>query len=451
MTPGRGSGAAPPGTGSGAGAPRDGSGAPPARRWLRLEPGEAAPVALSCAYFFCLLSSYYLVRPVRDALGVSGGTDALTWLYMGTLTGTLVANPVFGALVARFPRRVFVPVVYHVLAGSYLLFWLALTRLTHDAQVAAGRGFFIWLSVFNVFATSVFWGFMADVWRKEQGKRLFALIAAGGTLGAVCGSFAAGRLAGRIGPFTLLLVAAVLLEVAVVAVVRLGRRARAREAERGDERDAPPPQPFLRGALAGLRLSLTSPVLAAFGFFVACYGISSTFLYFEQARIVREVLPDAAARATYFADVDLWVNVLSLAIQVFAGGRIMTAAGVGASLAVMPALTLGGFGAIAAAPGLAALAVVQVARRVAEYALVRPARETVFTTLGREEKYTAKSFLDTFVFRGADALGAWGDRLLALAGGGPVTLAVVFVPLGAAWLTSGLFLGRRTEGARAPA
>jgi AAA family ATP:ADP antiporter len=411
--------------------------APRAPRWLALpEPHERRALRWSFAYFFCLLCSYYMIRPVRDALGVAGGEERLTWLYMGTLVGTIAATPILGALASRYPRRVFVPVVYHVMAGCLVVFWALLGLLSDAGRLRAAQGFFVWVSIFNLFAVSVFWGFMADLWRSEQGKRLFGLIGMGGTLGAVAGAGATTVLVRAIGPPALLLLAAALLEVAVVCVRRLAPESPSGAPASADE----PPG---RGAWHGLRAIAASPYLLGICLFLLFYSVTSTLLYFQQARIVRGEILDPAERTAFFARIDLLVNLITVATQALLTGRILSGLGVGPTLAALPVLTVAGFAALAASPTAAVLVWVQVARRAAEFALIRPAREVLFTVVSREEKYVSKSFMDTFVYRSGDASGAWIHRVLSAAGVGVAGIAALSLPLGAAWLALALVLGRR--------
>ena len=410
------------------------------RSLVRIEPGESKALGWSCAYFFLLLSSYYVIRPLRDEMGLRGTDDALSWLFVGTLAGTVALNPLFGALVRRYPRRVFVPFVYHVLAATLLLFYVLLRIMPSDSALPVARVFFVWVSIFNLFAVSVFWGFMADIWSSAQGKRLFGLVGVGGTVGAIAGGALTAGLVHAVGATRLLLLAAILLEGAVMAVRRLARIAVPRSAP------APPGEDGLTGPnawLEGLRLIARSPYLAGICLFLLLYAISSTFLYFEQARITRAAFADSASRVAFFARMDLAVNVIALTVQLFLTGRIIGWVGLGASLAVMPLLSAGGYLLLALMPVVPVLVGVQVLRRAAEFALVRPSREVLFTVVTRDEKYTAKSLIDTFVYRGGDVIGAWADRLLAALGAGGGTLAVVFLPLGAAWVGLAAWLGRR--------
>jgi len=410
------------------------------RGLARIEPGEGRALAWSCAYFFLLLSSYYVIRPLRDEMGLRGTDDALSWLFVGTLAGTVALNPLFGALVRRFPRQVFIPVVYHLLAATLLGFYILLRTMPADAALPVARVFFVWVSIFNLFAVSVFWGFMADIWSAAQGRRLFGLVGVGGTIGAITGGALTAGLAHALGATQLLLLAALLLEAAVLAVRRLTRIAEPRSAP------APPGELGLTGPrawLEGFRLIARSPYLAGICVFILLYAVSSTFLYFEQARITRAAFADSASRVAFFARMDLAVNLIALATQLFLTGRIIGWIGLGASLAVMPLLSAGGYAALALVPAVPVLVGVQVLRRAAEFALVRPAREVLFTVVTRDEKYTAKSLIDTFVYRGGDVIGAGADRLLAAAGAGAGVLALVSLPVGAAWVGLAAWLGRR--------
>ncbi|HEX4780245.1 MAG TPA: MFS transporter, partial [Usitatibacter sp.] len=264
---------------------------------MTLGQGERRAVAWSFAYFFCLLASYYVLRPLRDEMGIAGGVGNLPWLFTATFVVMLVAVPVFGALVARLSRRVFIPIVYHFFAANIVLFWLALNSGLDRAMVA--RVFFVWISVFNLFAVSVFWSFMADVFTSEQGKRLFGFIAAGGSAGALLGPLVTVAIVGVIGPANLLVVAAVLLEGAVFCAQRLEFAERA--AASGDQRVG-------GGWLAGLAMVVRSPYLAGIAAWVFCLSLAGTFLYLQQAAIVSHASTDPAVRTRIFATIDLSVG-----------------------------------------------------------------------------------------------------------------------------------------------
>ena len=412
-------------------------------RFVRIEPGEGPGLAWAAASFFFLLAGYYIIRPLREEMGTfAGGGFALNWLFLGTLGGTFLVTPLFGALVSRVPRRVFVPVVYHVFAASFVAFYLALNALTGPSRLTVARVFFVFVSTFNLLIVSVFWGFLADLFRSSQAKRLFGAIGLGGTLGGITGGAITAGLARTLGPVPLLLVAAALFEVSVACMRALARRYRvdeARPSEPGPSEGIPPGT----GTFSGIRLFFDSRYLLGIAAFLLLFTVGSTFLYLAQARIVRAAFADAGSRTAFFAKADLAVNVLTAITQLFFTGRLLPAVGLGPALAFLPVLTGAGFFALGASPTPGVLFVVQVVRRAAEFAIVKPAREVLFTVVSREEKYSAKSFIDTFVYRSGDALGAMADRLVALLGLGPAGFAWAFLPVAAAWTWNALALGSR--------
>jgi ATP:ADP antiporter, AAA family len=424
------------------------------RRLVLLRPGEAGPMLLSAGYFFFLLFGYYILKPIRDEMGVAGGVDSLTWLFTATMLVMLAVNPLFAALVSRLPRRQFIPITYHFFVLNLLAFFGVLTFSPDEWRVSLGRVFYIWASVFNLFAVSVFWGFMADVFRSEQGKRLFGFIGAGGTLGGLCGAAVTAWLVDFTGPVNLLLLSANSLEIAALCAVLIGRAASGRS--KGD-RPAPDPsrtqQPGQavgpsgpatppaagpsRSALAGLSLLIRSPHLLGICLYILLFSLTQTFLYFEQARVVKATFTDAASRTAAFATIDMLVNALTLVMQLFLTGRIIALLGVGLTMTLVPLLTMAGFAWLGLAPTFAVLATFQVARRSLHYAVDRPSRELLYTVMSPDEKYKSKSFIDTFVYRGGDALGAWVQVPLVKAG----MLAAAAVTLSVAWIATGILLG----------
>jgi len=417
------------------------------RRAIDVRPEEVTVLFWCWLYIFAVLSSYYIMRPIRDEMGVAGGVNNLQWLFTGTLVGMVVLNLPFAYLVKTLPRHRFIPLTYRFFALNIILFAGALF-LADDAQtVWVGRVFFIWVSAYNLFVVSIFWQMNVDLFSPEQGKRLFGFIAAGATLGAIAGSALTAALARFVSPIVLLLGAAVLLELAVLAVGRLSRLSPAlhnRTTETGEE------QPIGGSIVAGITHALRSPYLVNVSLFILLFAISSTFLYFQQAGIVSHSFSDRGAQTTFFATVDLLVNTLTLVVQLFLTGRILVLLGVALALAFLPLLTAIGFGALAFAPTLSAIAVFQILRRAGDYAIARPTREILFTVVPREDRYKAKSFIDTFVYRLGDQLGAWGVAGLRALGAGATELALVTIPIALLWLVNALWLGRRQE-ARAEA
>jgi AAA family ATP:ADP antiporter len=415
---------------------------PPAGGHLRrsVQPGEGRALGWSFAYFFCLLAGYYVLRPLRDEMGVAGGVRNLQWLFSATFLTMLAAVPLYGALVARLPRRRLIPIVYHFFAANIAVFWLLLTFDIERLTVA--RVFFVWISVFNLFAVSVFWSFMADLFTSEQGKRLFAFIAAGGSAGALAGPALTVWLAVPLGTANLLLVAALLLEVAVLCVGRL-------ESAAAGSAGGVAPRAVAReiggGWFDGIAMMLRSPYLAGIALWVTLLSVTGTFLYFQQANIVAAASDDPAVRTRMFASIDLAVGLLTIGVQFLATGKLIERFGIGAALAVLPVVFAAGFAALAAAPMLAVVIGFQALQRTANFAISNPAREVLFTVLAREEKYKAKNVIDIVVFRGADAAGGWLFAALRSLGMELRAISLVAIPLAGGWLVLSLALGRAQE------
>ena len=408
---------------------------------IHAERRELKAVLLSFAYFFFLLSSYYILRPLRDETGIAGGVQKLPWLFTGTFLAMLAAVPAFSALAARVPRHRFIPLSYRFFTANILLFWvLFATGMFH---VGAARAFFIWTSVYNLFVVSVFWSFMADIFRHEQGTRLYGFIAAGGSAGALAGPLLTTFLVKPLGTTHLLLVSAVLLEASVQCVGALHRWSLA---ERGEERrEHVAEQPLGGSFISGIRVVFQSRFLLLICAYVLLLTATATFLYLEQAQIVSRASTDPRVRTALFARIDLVVNVLTLLIQGFITGRFLRRAGIRAGLALLPVLTIGRFVALAALPTFFMIAIVQGIRRAAHFAIERPAREILFIDVPREQKYKSKNFIDTVVYRGGDAIAAWTSSALQALGLGIVPISAVAVALSGVWLWNSLFLARKDE------
>ena len=439
-----------------------------ARRAVFVREGEVAALLLSGAYFFLVLTAYYILRPIRDEMGYSGGIENLAWLFTGTLAGTLLLHPLYASLVARMPRRRFIAWAYRFFILNLIAFFLVLQVTDPKQSVWVGRVFFVWLSVFNLFVVSVFWSFMADLYRPAQGKRLFGVVAVGGTLGAMLGSTITTGLVGVLGAVNLMLVSALFLELAVhVARALDGQEAKLTAAARTEAAEAGEAPDVARdasthgadiiggGVMEGIRRVLASPYLLGIAALVLMYAIASTFLYFQRIDVVgRAFAGDSASRIQLFATIDLATNALTLVTQIFLTGRLLRWFGVGFGLAFLPLVSLIGFGILGAAPTLAVIVVFEVLRRAGNFALARPAREVLYTVLARTDKYKAKNFNDTFVYRAGDQLGSWSYTAFGWLGLGLSGLALTMVPLSLAWLLLAMWLGReyrRNASASSPA
>ncbi|HEY1299662.1 MAG TPA: MFS transporter [Stellaceae bacterium] len=413
------------------------------RRFVDIRREEVPVVAWCWLFIFAVLSSYYIMRPIRDEAGIAGGVRNLQWLFTGTLAGMVLANIPFAWLVKKLPRRRFIPITYHFFALNIVIFAALLHWADAQQTVWIGRAFFIWVSVYNLFVVSVFWQMNVDLFSPEQSKRLFGLIAAGASIGAIVGSSLTAGLARHISPIFLLLGAAVLLEVAVLSARQLARLSPALHGA-GSSRAAEE-APIGGSVFAGITRAFGSRYLVNVSLFVLLFTVTSTILYFQQAGIVSRGIHGRGAQTAFFATVDLCVNVLTLLIQVLLTGRIVALCGVALTLALLPILTILGFGALALAPTIAAVAVFQVLRRAGDYAITRPTREVLFTVVPREDRFKAKSFIDTVVYRAGDQIGAWSVAALRGAGLATAEMALVAIPLAAFWLIDALWLGRRQE------
>jgi AAA family ATP:ADP antiporter len=412
------------------------------QRVVAVRPEEVRAVLWCWLYIFAVLSSYYIMRPIRDQMGIAGGVNNLPWLFSGTLAGMVLLNLPFAYLVKKLPRSRFIPLTYRFFALNIVLFAVALRVADAEQAIWVGRIFFIWASVYNLFVVSVFWQLNVDLFSPAQGKRLFGFIAAGATVGALVGSAVTASLARVVSPTMLMIGAAVLLEVAVFSVGRLARLSPSLHrlpsdsaAAKADER------PVGGSVLAGITHAFRSPYLLMIGAFLLLYATTSTFVYFQQAAIVKDSFADRGAQTAFFASIDFGVNALALVVQLFFSGRIIALLGVALALAALPALTMIGFAALALTPSLGVLAAFQILRRAADYAITRPTREVIYTVVPREDRYKTKGFIDTFVYRLGDQIGAWSVPLLGgLASG---ATALVAIAIAALWLLNALWLGRR--------
>lgn len=405
---------------------------------LRARPGEERAVGLAFSYFFMLMCAYYLLRPLRDAMAISAGLENLPWLYTGTFLAMLTLTPLFGALVSRVRKQLLLPITYGFFASNLLVFYL-LFKLNPEAFWVASS-FFIWLSAFNYFVVSVFWSFMADVFRDEEAKRLFGPIAAGGGTGAIVGPLLMQFLVPRIGVDAVVGLALLLLLGTLPCIRGLSRWADARHGHFV----LPPDDPEARiggGMMAGLLLVVRSPYLSGIFSIIAIGSIAGLFMYNELLRLVEQTYPDLASRAQFFGRLDTAVNVLAWVFQGFVVSWLIRRFELTGALITIPVIALLSFLALAAAPVLVFLAAGQVVRRAGEYGIAKPSREVLFTVVDAEEKYKAKNFIDTVMQRGSDMVGIWLHYLaqtagIALAGlsllcaGGMVVAAAVSYNLG---------------------
>lgn len=414
------------------------------QRIFNLRRDEFVPVLLAALFFFCVLTALMLLRPARDALGMERGIESVRWLFMGTALVTLLVNPVFGLLVSRFRRLPFIATTYAFFALSLVGFYLLIALAPGAVGSVSGQVFYVWFSVFNLFATMLFWALMADRFSLGQSKRFFPLIAVGGTLGAIAGPALASLLAQPLGTPALLLVAAGFLLLAIGAAWLVAAR---QPAQRSD--DDPEAAPAVdRNALiggsawAGFRAVLRSPYLLGIAAYVLILAVMTTFIYFTRLQMVAALGGDLDLRTTWLANIDLVTQVATLLMQAVLAGHLMRRLGVPLTLALLPVTVALGFIGLAVVGSLAALIVFEACYRAVQRAIMRPARETLYTVVSREDKYKAKAFIDTFGYRVGDVAGAQTEGLLARLGMGLAALASVAIPLALVWGALGVWLGR---------
>lgn len=411
-----------------------------AARLFNLDRAEAKPVAIGFLMQFSLFVCYFSMRPIRETMGVVGGVNNLQWLFTATFVVTLAVSPLFGWLVSRAKRRDITRWAFGFLGLNILGFALALHLDGESVWLA--RIFFVWLSVFNLMAISLAWSVLVDIFDTGQAKRLFAMMAAGASLGGLVGPLIGVLFVTRIGNAGLLLVAASMLVVTAVCADRLQMRHLAPHAADRASRGASTDARLGGNPFEGAVHVFTSPLLLGIAAFVVLLASVSTFLYFEQARFVAAHFTDRAEQTRFFSGVDAVVQFLTLLIQIFLTGRIATTLGIRALLLTVPIVMTAGFLMLSVSTVLAMFVVVMVIRRVGEYALVRPGREMLFTSVPTADKYKAKNFIDTVVYRGADAVSGWlkaaSDMMLS-----PQMGAVAGAGIAFAWVFSGLYTLRQ--------
>jgi ATP:ADP antiporter, AAA family len=416
------------------------------KKVVNFKSGEGRALLWSFAYFFFLMSAYYMLVPIRDAFGIRGGPQDLPWLFLGTFIVSLLTAPLQAWIAARLPRQRFVPATYLFLVANILIFWFLLKF--EVAPDLVPKAFFIWIAVFSVFTVSIFWTFMSDLYSSEQGIRLFGFIAAGASLGNILGPKINKLLIEPFGVANLLLLAGGLLVCAVFCANRLEPAAAQLQAADPDFVAASAgreKKPVGGGLFDGFALMFKSPYLGGIGLWVFMLSLLGTFLYLTQAHIVASYTEDLKQRTSIFSEIYFWVGVVSLVVQILGTGRIIKGIGTGPALAILPLVFAAGFAGLMFTSALVVVAAFQASQRASNFGISNVARESLWPVVSREEKFKAKNIVDGAVFRGADVANAFLYTGLAKVFTVQPTVAGIAVALAGAWAALSFGLGRARE------
>ena len=406
---------------------------------LDVRPQERAALAWSFAMFFAVLASYFTVRPVREMMGASLGKGELGQLFTVVFLVMVALIPLFGYVATRFHRRQVLPAVYGFFIVNLLAFAFAMNATSGAAPAWLAATFFVWVSVYNLFVVSLFWSLMSDRWSSDEGKRLFGVISAGGTVGALAGPLIAERLVGVIGTANLPLVSAAFLGSALIASFQLS--ASAGEPKSTGEK---PPASFAQ-IIEGATHVIRSPYLGRIALVILLANLVSTFFYLEQSRLVKETILDKTEQVKFFASRDLIVSVVTAVVQLFGTAAILKRFGLTAALAALPVVCIGGLLLIGTVPTLAVVSGVMAFERICAFGLAGPAMRVLYTVVKPDEKYKAQNFIDTVVYRGGDALSGWMFAAFAYFSLSSGVMIALTLPFAIAWLWSCLGLGAMQE------
>lgn len=410
---------------------------------LGLERHEYVAVAWSFAYFFCVLSSYYILRPVRETMAVGSGPDTIPYLFIGTFVTMIFASSIFGWVATRFPRRVFLPWVYLFFVVNILIFWVVFSRaVASDGEhVWLGRAFFVWLSVFNLFVVSVFWSFMADIYTREQGRRLFGVITSGGSIGALIGATATSSLVVKVGFQNLMPISAAVLLVGVFCIGRLKEWVH-QEHEDEITETVESEKPLGGDPFAGITHLFSSKYFLGIALMSLIASLLGTALYMFRAELVETAILTSDARTQFFSNMNVAQNALALVAQMFLVKQVVTRFGIGRSLFLFPLASIIGFAVLAMEPTLMAVATLDVVRRGLGFGFAKPSTDMLYSVVTPEEKYKTKNFIDTAIYRGGDVVGTWTVKLMSTLGLGIAGISIAILPFAVVSAVVALWLGR---------
>ncbi len=410
---------------------------------LSLERHEYVAVGWSFAYFFCVLSSYYILRPVRESMAVGSGPDTIPYLFIGTFVTMIFATSIFGWVASRYPRRVFLPWVYLFFISNILIFWFVFSQAIDGNReyIWLGRAFFVWLSVFNLFVVSVFWSFMADIYTREQGRRLFGFITSGGSIGALIGGALTSSLVVEIGFQNLMPISAAVLLVAVFCIGRLKDWVH-HEHESEIEKTVESERPLGGNPFAGITHLFSSNYFLGIALMSLIASLLGTALYMFRAELIETAIISPDAQTQFFSNMNVAQNALALIAQMFLVKQVVMRFGIGRSLFLFPLASIIGFAILALEPTLMAVAILDVVRRGLGFGFAKPSTDMLYSVVTPEEKYKTKNAIDTAVYRGGDVVGTWTIKLLSTLGMGMAAISIVMLPFAVIAATVALWLGR---------
>jgi ATP:ADP antiporter, AAA family len=415
------------------------------RATTQIEPNELKATLLSFAFVFILMAAYFILRPVRNAMASNWTDVELSTLWTGTFFFSLIAVSIYGGIIPRVKFRYLVPGVYAFFTLSFFLFYLGATQVEHRELI--DKSFYVWLSVFSLFNLSVFWSFMSDIYSRDQAPRLFAIIAAGSSIGAITGPAITAFFADALGTYNLMLLAASMLLIPIPIIAVLNRLKVTELGNADVAADLSDQVRIGKNPFAGFTLFFQSPFLFGIGLFIFLYVSMGTFVYFGLKNLMD--VYDDATRERIWALIDLTVNTLSIVTALFLTGRLATRFGMAKTLALVPSCLVIGFLIIAMAPILAVVVGIEIARRAGNYAITRPGREMLFTIVNREMRFKAKPVIDIVVYRGGDMVWAWAfTALTTVIGLGMAGVAWVGCGIALVWALVGAWLGRTYDRAR---
>lgn len=405
----------------------------------RIKPNEIRATLLSFSFVFLLMTAYFILRPVRDAMSSDWTDTELSWLWTSTFFFSFLAVSLYGEIISRIKFNYVVPGVYVFFSISFFAFnFLSLILIDPDI---INKIFYVWLSVFSLFHVSIFWSFISNIFSKEQAPRLFGFIASGASIGAILGPSVPILFANQVGTMNLLIIAGIILLIPVPLISWL-EKIQFSELKNHKVNLDETKNTIKKDFLSGFSSLIKNPYLISISLFILFYVVMNTFIYFELRKLLIDF--DRDARTQIWASIDLIVNVLAIVTAIFLTGRITTRFGMPTTLALIPVLMVLGWLVVAISPILLFLIGLQIIRRAGNYAITKPGREMLFTLVDNEARYKVKPVIDIVVYRGGDMLTAWFYTFLtATLGLGLSGVSIIAAAVASLWALTGLYLGKR--------